>query len=390
MKIEEIKIPDMDDFNGVPVIEIYVDAGDRIEKGDPLIALESAKAVTDIPASCGGIIKEIFVSEGENVSAGAVILSVETDEEEAAEDTEAVSEKDSESAAEVENKSVQPDYPVNTQKPGAVYHATPSVRKFAREMGVDLDGIAGSGPNGRILKEDLENKVSSVMPASHADQRVPLTRIQKISGPRLTESVQTIPHVTQFDKADVTELEKFRKSLERKVSILPFIIRAVTAALKKYPKFNSSIDQDAGELILHNYFNVGIAVNTPEGLMVPVVKNADSKNIYELADEIAGLAERARNGKSTSDDISGATFSISSLGGIGGTAFTPIINPPEAAILGVSRIQKEPLWNGETFVPAEMLPLSLSYDHRIIDGAAGAEFTSYLSRLLSDIRNILL
>ena len=386
MSLKEIKIPDMGDFTDVPVIEIYIKPGDDIEKDDPLIALESAKAVTDIPAPFGGKVKEILVKEGESVSAGAVIATVEAEEAEAAEESKPVKKE----AEAPKGETAAPDYPVNYQEPGAVYHATPSVRKYAREKGINLEGIAGSGPNGRILVEDLEKSAAGQVHSTAADERIPLSRIQKISGPRLTQSVQTIPHVTQFDKADVTGLEKFRKSLERKVSILPFIIKAVTAALKKYPRFNSSLDQEAGELILHNYFNIGIAVNTPDGLMVPVVKNAESKDIYALADELAEIAERARNGKSRAEELSGATFSISSLGGIGGTAFTPIINPPEAAILGVSRIQKEPVWNGEAFVPAEILPLSLSYDHRIIDGAAGAEFTAYLAGLLTDIRKILL
>ena len=288
------------------------------------------------------------------------------------------------------------DYPSNKQAPGAVYHASPSVRKLAREKGINLENIAGTGPNGRILADDLEKATgpmaqtaklsSSVMP----EETIPLTKIQKISGPRLTNSFRDIPQVTQFEKADVTDLEEFRKSMDTKISILPFIIKAVTAALQKYPKFNSSIDTEAEEITLHKYYNLGIAVDTPAGLMVPVVKNTEEKGILNINSELKELAERARNGKSGIEELTGATFSISSLGGIGGTAFTPIINPPEAAILGLSKIRKEPVWDGEKFVPKDLLPLSLTYDHRIVDGAEAAEFTVYLAKLLSDIRRILL
>ncbi|MDC7225473.1 MAG: 2-oxo acid dehydrogenase subunit E2 [Spirochaetales bacterium] len=390
---EKILVPDMGDFSDVPVIEIYIKAGDMINKEDPLIALETAKAVTDIPSTLSGKVVEVLISEGDAVSAGTVIALVETSEEEdkdtEAESIPAVYEAGSE-------KSEIYDYPENKQTAGAVFHATPSVRKLARERKIDLADVTATGPNGRILKEDLD-KVSGVrypaVTASAAlgqDEVIPLTRIQKIAGPRLTESIRNIPHVTQFDKSDVTELEIFRKTLDEKISILPFVIKAVTAALQKYPKFNSSLDPDKQEITLHKYYNIGIAVNTDAGLMVPVIKDADKKGALAINAELKALAERARSGKSESEDLTEATFSVSSLGGIGGTAFTPIINPPEAAILGLSKISKEPVWDGEAFIPRDVLPLSLSYDHRIVDGAEAAEFTAYLAVLLSDLRRILL
>lgn len=279
--------------------------------------------------------------------------------------------------------------------------------------------VEGTGPHGRILKEDVQKLVKQALVGSTKTtapvaeialedfsvygeiERKPLTRIQKVSGPHLQKSWQVIPHVTQFDQADVTELEAFRvrlkdemtkgkQELKAKISLLPFIIKAVTAALKKYPDLNSSYDGKAGELILKRYYHIGIAVETSQGLMVPVIRNADIKSIQELAAELEDLSARAREGKLKVNDITGGSFSISSLGGIGGTAFTPIINPPETAILGVSRMIKQPMWNGEAFVPRDMLPLSLSYDHRAIDGALGVRFTTYLVSLLSDIRRVLL
>ncbi|MDD3823882.1 MAG: 2-oxo acid dehydrogenase subunit E2, partial [Sphaerochaetaceae bacterium] len=294
---------------------------------------------------------------------------------------------------------------------GGIYYATPSLRQYARELGVELSSVKGSGPNGRILKEDVQALVKSALKGNSIApaqfeledfsaygeiERKKLSRIQKISGPHLQRSWQTIPLVTQFDQADVTELELFRKKMNEelaaegvKLSILPFIVKAVTGALKKFGEFNSSYDGAAGEIILKHYYHIGIAVDTPDGLMVPVLRDADKKGIKELAIELADLGKRAREGKLKPKDISGASFSISSLGGIGGTAFTPIINPPEVAILGVSRMSTQPLWNGKEFVPREVLPLSLSYDHRVIDGALGARFSTYLVSLLEDIRRTL-
>jgi len=454
MAIKQITVPDMGDFSDIPIIDVYIAVGDTIEADDPVIALESAKAVTDIPSPFGGTIKKVHISEGDLVSTGSLIADIEVGEQ--ADETqpeekveqkkpaakpkeeskgEPITETKAESAAEDVQKSANPVEPAKPVKPaqpakpdkdlineqalGAVYHATPSIRQYARELGIALSMVQGSGPNGRILKEDVQKLVKQAMSGSLQKdapmeesaledfsvygeiERKPLSRIQKISGPHLQKSWRTIPHVTQFDQADVTELEAFRvqlkdemakgkQELKVKISILPFIIKAVTAALKKYPELNSSYDGKSGELILKRYYHIGIAVETPQGLMVPVIRNADAKSIQELAVELDELSSRARDGKLKVNDITGGSFSISSLGGIGGTAFTPIINPPETAILGVSRMTKQPVWNGEAFVPRDMLPLSLSYDHRAIDGALGVRFTTYLAQLLSDIRRILL
>lgn len=430
MATTQIKVPDIGDFSDVAVIDVYISEGDSIALDDPVIALESAKAVTDIPSPYAGKITKVHVKQGDLVSKDSLLADIEVEqaqaekpqrEEPAATKPAASPEKQAkpERPREEPNKPEKtPEAPVkeviNVQQPGAAYHATPSVRQYARELGVELATLEGNGPHGRILREDVQALVKQVLkgaggqatPAAHFDledfsvygeiERKKLTRIQKISGPHLQRSWQTIPLVTQFDQADVTELEAFRKSLKDelakegvKLSILPFIVKAVTTALKRFPEFNASYDGKAGEIILKRYCHIGIAVDTPEGLMVPVVRDADAKGIKDLAIELADLGQRARDGKLKSKDISGASFSISSLGGIGGTAFTPIINPPEVAILGVSRMTKQPLWNGKEFVPRDVLPLSLSYDHRVIDGAQGARFTTFLAAVLGDIRRIL-
>ena len=389
MSVKDIMVPEMGEYSHIPIIEIYIKAGDKVSKEDPLLSLESAKAVTDIPSPHSGTILEVIVNEGDEVSTGDILMKIETEEEKA------------EKAAPEETAKKQdiitagPEY--NRQAPGAVYHATPSTRQYAREQEILLSQLKGTGPNGRILKSDVDMAKGGELPerqsrraSSEKEERLPLTRIQKIAGPRLTASINTIPHVTQFNQADITELTDFRKTLDKKVSLLPFIIKAVTTALKSYPVFNSVLDESSSEIILKKYYNIGIAVDTREGLLVPVIKDADRKNIYQLGEEIKDLADKSRTGTAGMGELSGATFSISSLGGIGGTGFTPIINPPEAAILGVSRAGIQPVWNGSKFVPRELLPLSLSYDHRIIDGAAGARFIVYLSELLQDIRRILL
>lgn len=460
MAIKQITVPDIGDFSDVAIIEVYISQGDTIGVDDPLVSLESAKAVTDIPSPYGGTIKTVHVKEGDLVSKGTLLADIEVAGDEAAPEDKAPagkapdkvpaeqapekeSEKEPEKAPPAKKEEARPEELreekpkeakeskpepepaaskdlVNAQKPGAVYHATPSVRQYARELGVSLDTVEGSGPKGRILREDIQKLVKQALdgagggaamaPGAQFEledfsvygeiERKPLSRIQKISGPHLQRSWQTIPHVTQFDEADVTELEAFRQKLKEemsrlkpeqqvKISILPFIVKAIVAALQKFPEFNSSYDGKKGELVLKHYYHIGIAVDTPEGLMVPVLRNADTKSIREIAIELEDLGKRARERKLKAEDISGGSFSISSLGGIGGTAFTPIINPPETAILGVSRMTKRPWWNGETFEPRDILPLSLSYDHRAIDGASGARFTTYLVSLLDDIRRIL-
>lgn len=441
MAMKQIVVPDIGDFSDVAVIDVYIKEGDTISLDDPVIALESAKAVTDIPSPFAGVIKKVQVKEGDLVSKDSLLADIEVEEEqsssteappkekvpeeqpekkkEAEPEPEPAPKEQTENKATTDESKEKPEF-INSQAPGAKYHATPSTRQYARELGVDLGMVKGSGAHGRILKEDIQALVKQTMkdgggPGTSSQsefeledfsvygpiERRKLSKIQKISGPHLQKSWQTIPLVTQFDQADVTELELFRKSLKQemerrpkedqvKISILPFVVKAVTHALTKFPEFNASYDGASGELILKGYYHIGIAVDTPDGLMVPVLRDADKKSIEEIAKELAELGQRARDGKLKSKDISGASFSISSLGGIGGTAFTPIINPPESAILGISKMEKKPVWNGETFVPRDILPLSLSYDHRAIDGAQGARFTTYLASLLNDIRRILL
>jgi pyruvate dehydrogenase E2 component (dihydrolipoamide acetyltransferase) len=432
MGVKQILVPDIGDFSDVAIIDVYISDGDQIGEEDPVIALESEKAVTDIPSPYAGKIVKVHVAEGDLVSKDSLLADIEVEaqekEEKPKEETRASEEPEEKGQKKEEvgkpekketapQKQERPDL-VNAQEPGAAYHATPSVRQYARELGVELSSLKATGPNGRILKEDVQNFVKQTVksggqPAAaqaveledfsvYGDiERKPLSRIKKISGPHLLRSYQGIPHVTQFDQADVTELEAFRKQLKGemkqrseenqvKISILPFIIKAVVKALEHFPDFNSSYDGASGELILKYYYNIGIAVDTPDGLVVPVLKNADKKSVEETARELSEISERARKGKLKSSDISGASFSISSLGGIGGTYFTPIINAPETAILGVSKISVQPVYSGSEFVPRSMLPLSLSYDHRAIDGASGARFVTYLSMLLGDMRRVLL
>ncbi|MCK9287123.1 MAG: 2-oxo acid dehydrogenase subunit E2 [Sphaerochaetaceae bacterium] len=429
MATKKITVPDLGDFSDVAVIDVYISVGDAIGKDDPLIALETAKAVTDIPSPFGGKITAVQIKVGDLVSTDSPIAEIEVEEN--------VVEKKVEETKETFNQSEpEPAHPgteettisgkqetsvetqqkdlMNAQEIAGQFHATPSVRQYARELGVSLTMVKASGPNGRILKEDVQQLVKQVLSGASSVaknpvmleledfskygpiERTTLTRIQKISGPHLQRSWQTIPLVTQFDQADVTDLEAFRLVLKEelakeqiKISILPFVIKAVTVALKKFPQFNASYDGGSGELILKQYYHIGVAVDTPDGLMVPVVRDADTKSIRQLAIELVELSQRAREGKLKTNDITGGSFSISSLGGIGGTAFTPIINHPESAILGISKISKQPQWNGKEFVPRDILPLSLSYDHRVVDGAAGARFITYLASLLSDIRRVL-
>ncbi|MFA7371541.1 MAG: 2-oxo acid dehydrogenase subunit E2 [Sphaerochaetaceae bacterium] len=405
MAIKKILVPHIGDFSDVAIIEVYVKEGDKVEADDSLIALESAKAVTDIPSPYGGTITKVTVKEGDLVSEGSLIAEIETEEEEeevkeVKVEAKPVEEKPPEEAKPIKEKQPQPPVVSTTA------HATPALRKYARELGVDISRVAGSGPHGRILHSDVQSLVKQALSGTPQRgafkledfslygeiERVPLTRIQRLSGPHLSSAWQSIPHVTQADQADVTELEKFRKNLksEVKLSILPFVIKALPYALQKYPALNASFDEESSQIILKRYYNIGVAVDTEEGLVVPVVKNVDSKGVIEIAEELIALSERARTRKLSTEDLSGASFSVSSLGGIGGTYFTPIINRPEVAILGLSRITKQPLWNGEGFEPRDILPLSLSYDHRVVDGAVGVRFTVYLATLLNDLRRTIL
>ncbi len=444
--IKEIKVPDIGDFKDVDVIEILVKPGDSIAKETALITVESDKATMEIPSPTAGVVKELKVKLGDKVAEGSMILLLEEGEgaapapqpaapAEAAAPPAAAPAAASAPAAAPAPLAIHRPAPVPLEPvaevPAFKPHASPSVRKFARELGVDLAKVQGSGPKGRITQEDVQAFVKGVMiqapaaalaapaPAGGAPFNLPewpqvdfakfgpvelkpRSRIKKLSGANLHRNWISIPHVTQFDEADITELEAFRKesgaASEKqgfKLTMLAFLIKACVTALRQYPEFNASLDPGGENLVLKKYFHIGVAVDTPDGLVVPVIRDADRKGVYELARELAEVSKLARDKKLKPGDMQGGTFSISSLGGIGGTAFTPIINAPEVAILGVSRSVMRPVWVGAKgeagkFLPRLMLPLSLSYDHRVIDGAAAARFTSYLASVLSDIRRSLL
>lgn len=436
MAIKQILIPDIGDFEDVPIIDVYIKVGDVIAVEGSVVALESEKAVIDIPSPFAGTVTKVLIKEGDTVSKGSLVAEIEVASEEVEEAKQSSAKEPEKQQPAAPKEEIKPEVVaeieqptevaeekepaselINEQAPGAVFHATPSLRKYARELGVDLALVKGSGPNGRILHEDVQALVKKALSGSKEStasfgkieledfskygktERKRLSRIQKISGPHLQKSWQIIPHVTQFDEADVTDLEVLRKAIKEEmkrsdepvnISILPFIIKAVVAALKKFPEMNASFDEDSGELILKHYYHIGVAVDTPEGLIVPVLKDADTKSVTEIAREIASISQRARDRKLKPEDLSGGSFSISSLGGIGGTAFTPLINPPQVAILGVSRLTKKPVWNGKEFAPRDVLPFSVAYDHRVIDGAAAVRFTTYLASLLGDLRRVLL
>lgn len=432
----ELKVPDIGDFDAVEIIEVLVAEGDSIDENQEVITVESDKAMMEIPASQAGVIKEMKVAVGDKVSEGTVIAMLEVAEASAAPASEEKAETPApapkaeapkqeakpapapQPAAEQELVEPIPYAPDNKSGIRSA-HASPSVRRFARELGVVLTSVTGTGNKGRITKEDVQGYVKQTLTApkaapAQAGAAIPsvptvnfeqfgdietqeLSRIKKISGKHLHACWLNIPHVTQFDEADITELDKFRKenkdmAAQKGVNLTPlvFIMKAVVACLKQYPEFNASLSEDKESLILKNYYNIGVAVDTPNGLMVPVIKDVDKKGFLELAGELGEVSTRAREGALSAKDMQGGTFSISSLGGIGGQFFTPIVNAPEVAILGVSRHSMKPVWNGKEFEPRLMLPLSISYDHRVIDGAAGARFTVMLSQMLSDIRKVLL
>ena len=403
MSIQEIKIPDIGDFKDVPVLEILISNGDSVELEQSIMTLESDKATLDIPSPSAGIVKELKIKEGDIVSEGVVFMTMEitaVDSAPAVEET--AKEPEPETAKE-------PEQVIEKKEETEGYSAGPAVRKLARDLEIDLTQIKGTGRNGRILKEDIKQAIktsssSEGIPAIPTidfskfgeTETTPLSRIKKISGTSLQRSWLNIPHVTQFDEADITELEKFRKELapeaqkrELKVTLLSLLMKATVVALKEFPDFNASLDTKQENLILKKYYHIGVAADTPNGLVVPVIKDVDKKGIFELAANLAELSQKARDGKLSPAEMQGASFTISSLGGIGGTAFTPIVNAPEVAILGVSRSKMQPIYQDGEFVPRLMLPLSLSYDHRVIDGAAGARFTRHLSFLLSDVRHLL-
>ena len=425
--IVEIKVPDIGDYKGVPVIEVHVKAGDRVEKEQSLVTLESDKATMDVPSSHAGVVKEVKVKVGDAISEGDVVILL-------SESGAAVSTAPSPVAATASStpdkapqqvSSAPVSAPRSEVSPVAagISHASPSVRKYARELGVDVTKVTGSGPKGRITQEDVQAYVKNIMTGQAASpagapvsaggglnllpwpkidfskfgetETKPLSRIQKLSAANLSRNWVMIPAVTYHEDADITDLEAFRvmtnKDNEKqgvKVTMLAFLIKAAVNALKKYPEFNSSLDGD--NLVMKKYFHIAFAADTPNGLVVPVVRNADKKGIFEIAKETGELAKLAREGKLKPDQMQGASFTISSLGGIGGTYFAPIINAPEVAILGVNKASMKPVWDGKQFVPKLICPLSLTADHRVIDGALATRFNVYLAELLADFRRVVL
>ncbi len=423
-------VPDIGDFNDVEIIEVLVSEGDMVAVEDPLITLETDKATMDIPASDAGTIIKMRVKVGDRVNQGDAVAVLEasslneaapppdlkeTERETTSESTAAKTAEANSSPQQVSTPHPSPTATIDEVTFSNAY-ASPSIRRFARELGVDLRQAKGSGRKGRITREDVKSFVKQalttgrgsgglqVSPMPEIDfsafgeiETRPLTRINKLTGQFLHRNWLQIPHVTQFDEADITELEKFRKSMAAeykdqgiRLTLLAFLMKAVVSAMKKFPRFNSSLDTTGENLILKKFFHIGIAVDTPDGLVVPVIRDVDRKSLIDIAGEMGEISVKARGKKLNPGDMQGGCMSISSLGGIGGTLFTPIVNAPEVAILGVSRSAMKPVWNGEAFEPHLMLPLSLSYDHRVIDGADGARFTSYLASVLSDTRRLLL
>lgn len=440
MAIQEILVPDIGNFDSVDVIDVLVKIGDSIALDDSLITLESDKASMDIPAPCAGIVKELKIKIGDKVAQGTPILLLDV--------TETAAEAPPAAPAAAEPATVEPPPPLVVPEPSRPApeppkviqpsatpnpiaaspmvgdkksHASPSVRRFARDLGVNLALVQGSGPKQRILQGDVQAFVKAQLSKPRAEgigagfadlsmpaidfsqfgefESKPLSRIKKLSGANLHRNWVTAPHVTQFDQADITDLEDFRKSMQAdaekrgvKLTLLAFLIKASVNALKAYPNFNASISADGDSLILKRYFNIGFACDTPDGLVVPVVRDVHRKDVLDIARDLSELSAKARERKLKVEEMQGGCFTISSLGGIGGTMFTPIINCPEVAILGVSRASMQPVWNaqGKSFEPRLILPLSLSYDHRVIDGADGARFTSHMRMMLSDVRRLLL
>jgi len=402
---KNVNLPDIGDFDSVDVIEILVKIGDLVKENDSIITLETDKATMEIPAPFSGKVTNLAMKVGDKVSHGNLILTVESDSEPAEIESEpSVKSKEPEQEVSLEDSTSAKDKP-NTldQKKEEISldtepdsHASPSIRKLARELGVSLSKISGSGQKGRILAEDLKSYVKEIVTTGNIDDEVeiiPLSRIKKISGKHLTHCWTTIPHVTQFDEVNIEQMEQFRqhqKERNIKLSPLVFIMKAVVQVLKNHPNFNASLDENGENLVIKKYFNLGIAVDTPNGLVVPVVRDVGKKSLIELAKELKETSERAREGLLKAEEMRDAGFTISSLGGIGGTQFTPIINSPEVAILGVSRTQIKSIWNGESFEPTAMLPLALSYDHRVIDGAEAARFMADLNQVLRNITEMLL
>ena len=424
--VVDIHVPDIGDFDSVEVIEVNVAVGDTVEEEQSLITLESDKASMEIPSTTAGIVKELRVAVGDDVKQGDLIVIVSgktsaqsvpvTEIPEGGEKPKKSTTPESNKTAKINALSAS----VSVSKPSGQIHASPAVRKFARELGVDLSGVTtASGPKGRLLKEDIVSHVKNILtgaqiPASSGGSGIPpiptidfskfgdieekpLSKIKRLTGTNLTRAWLNVPMVTHHELADITEMEAFRKSLKAdaekrgvKVTFLAFIMKALVAALKEFPEFNASLSGDGKSLIYKKYYNLGIAVATPNGLVVPVFKDVDKTNIFDLAEQMSEVSKKARDGKLSPKEMQGACMTISSLGGIGGTAFTPIVNAPEVAILGATRAEIQPVWDGKEFMPRLMLPLDMTYDHRVIDGAAAAAFMVALSGYLNDIRRVLL
>lgn len=431
----DVKVPDIGDFQDIPVIEVLVNPGDEVSPEDPLVSLESDKATMEVPSPSAGKVVEVLVSIGDKVSQGSPIIRLEAE-------ADAASGTDDDKARPAASQPAPPSAPAEAAPAAAAapptpssaplvpggaaasglpppmdfgnVHASPSVRRLARELGVDLTQVTGTGEKGRVTKNDVKRALAGSgaaaisgrgipdIPAQDFSkfgeiETVPLTRLRKLSGPALHRAWLNIPHVTHTDEADITDLENYRKTLDAaalekgfRVTLLAFLMKAAVVSLKAHPTFNASLSPNKDSLILKKYYNLGIAVDTPEGLVVPVIKDVDRKGIMELSQEMAEVSARMRDGKITPADIQGATFSISSLGGIGGTSFTPIVNAPEVAILGVVRAAMKPVWDGEEFKPRLMLPLCVSYDHRVVDGALAARFTRKFADVLADVRQLIL
>jgi len=456
-ELKTINLPDVGDFDEIEIIEVLIVPGDEIAEEDSIIVLESDKATMEIPSPYAGTVKSVLVRVGDRVSEGTEIASIESstpvseEKEIPAETVDAEKENISqqpvveEPETSEEAKTTQPEIaesavtapaqesvPGKTRKPppggslteledkaGKLVHASPSIRRHARELGVNLDQVIGTGSKGRILKEDVKAYIKAAMSTVGSGavgglsvsavpeidfskfgeiEVVPLNRIKKISAAHLHRSWVTVPHVTQFEEANITDLEAFRKSLAKdaekkgiRLTLLVFMMKAVVSSLKAFPDFNASLEGSGERLILKKYFHIGVAVDTPNGLVVPVIRDVNQKGLYDLATELAATAERAREGKLSPAEMQGGCFTISSLGGIGGTQFTPIVNAPEVAILGIAKAKMQPVYAADgSFAPGLILPLALSYDHRVIDGAQGARFTSHLSQVITDIRRVLL
>jgi pyruvate dehydrogenase E2 component (dihydrolipoyllysine-residue acetyltransferase) len=430
-------VPDIGAFENVPIIELHVQVGDQVNEEDPLVTLESDKATMDIPAPLAGQVVEIPIKIGDEVSTGSVILTIDAGDGAVTPPPTLVEQQEPDVAgsapppARAPETAVTPRPDVQAAVPAhageqssqaadfAGVHASPSVRRTARELGVDLTAVTGSGPKGRITKDDLVAYLRGPGPATPAAagpagtgipeipaqdfaqfgpvETRPLSRIKKLAGPHLHRSWLNVPHVTHHDEADITVLDAYRRELDAaarpdgyRVTLLAFLLKASVSGLKKFPEFNSSLSPEKDSLIVKGYYHLGVAVDTPDGLVVPVIRDVDRKGIIELSQELGAVSARARDGKLAVADLQGGTFTISSLGGIGGVAFTPIVNAPEVAILGVVRSATKPVWNGEQFTPRLMLPLSLSYDHRVIDGALAARFVRHLCHVLEDPRRLLL